>query len=316
MKNIKTLCRRIVAMAIAVAMVLGAVALLASMTGRSFAGEDYSEYNFKYKQLDVEFYKNMYPDIVLKVGSDPYALYNHYWEHGMAEGRIPYAGAQPGERIDGYIATSIDVTSDSTVSSQTGGDTATRDLSEWTPEQLAMLAQKQAEFDASSYVKVGWTEEQVQSAILNLKNVYPEGITVGICNIGKAKVLSGLYASELEYMVGYKTDYGMDMLLDKNNNRVLPIGFVECETRDRIKGNLNIRNIRVGDVIETVGTGSGHVAVVLSHDDKGITVVESNHGGDQKMHWGRRISWEELENGGNTIYKAANKCLKITSYKY
>lgn len=54
-------------------------------------------------------------------------------------------------------------------------------------------------------------------------------------------------------------------------------------------------SIRVGDMVSIKNSeGLGHDMVVLSRSDDGITVVESNWGGDKKMHWGDFISWEEL----------------------
>ena len=52
-------------------------------------------------EFDPEFYANRYPDVVSVLGNSTDALYNHYLTYGMKEGRYPYAGAVPGEKIDG-----------------------------------------------------------------------------------------------------------------------------------------------------------------------------------------------------------------------
>ena len=55
-------------------------------------------------EFDSTFYANSYPDVVAVLGNNTDALYNHYVTYGMKEGRYPYAGAMPGEKIDGMKA--------------------------------------------------------------------------------------------------------------------------------------------------------------------------------------------------------------------
>ena len=45
--------------------------------------------------FDAEFYAETYPDVVAALGSSESALYSHYVNYGKAEGRLPYADAQP-----------------------------------------------------------------------------------------------------------------------------------------------------------------------------------------------------------------------------
>ena len=52
-------------------------------------------------EFDPEFYAARYPDVVSVLGNSTDALYNHYLNYGMKEGRYPYVGATPGEKIDG-----------------------------------------------------------------------------------------------------------------------------------------------------------------------------------------------------------------------
>ena len=52
-------------------------------------------------EFDPAFYASTYPDVVSVLGNSTDALYNHYVTYGMKEGRYPYSGAAPGEKIDG-----------------------------------------------------------------------------------------------------------------------------------------------------------------------------------------------------------------------
>ena len=334
MKNIKKYNKKIVTIAIAVAMVFGMVVMVNIVTGSAFADEDYSEYNFLYEQLDPEFYANLYPDLK-SIANDPYALWEHYWDHGMAEGRIPYAGAQPGEVIDGYKISDEELAAQAAAraaeeAAQAQAEAAARsqsiaaaqvgvgeyvydysvlyDLSDWTPEQMALLAQKQIEFDASGLIRAGSTESQISERLNWIRdNLYPEGTTVGICSLGAGKLAAALYGDDMYWLVGY----------DKNGKWVFPIGYLFTTTHTTKVNGDSIRDAKVGDILDTLGgSRAGHVQVVLSHDSKGITVVESNSNNDEKMHWGRRISWNELENGGKTIYQEQNLWGKLTHYNY
>lgn len=340
MKNMKKLEKKIVAVTVAAAMLLVAVAMVGGVL-RTALADDYSQYEFTTGQLDPEFYAAMYPDVVAMVGTDPLELFRHYAEHGLFEGRIPYEGAEPGEFIAGYKGVDEEVAAQAAARAaeevlQAQAEAAVRaqaiaaaqvgvgeyvydysvihDLSDWTPEQMAMLAQKQVEFDASGLVHVGWTEQQVYDKLMWIKeNLYPEGSYGSICEIGAGRIESALYGRDGDWMMGFYED---TIWTDKEGKRVMPIGFVEHEDTHRDNGEIkNIRDVRVGDMIYTVGVG-GHVQVVLSHDDRGITVVESNINEDERFHWGRRISWDELENGGNNIYLQQNKCTRYVSYMY
>ena len=57
-------------------------------------------------QFDPAFYGAAYPDVTAAFGTDAQALLNHYLTWGMAEGRVPAAGAQPGEAVDGIAEAS------------------------------------------------------------------------------------------------------------------------------------------------------------------------------------------------------------------
>lgn len=55
--------------------------------------------------FDPAFYAATYPDVSAALGTDSNALYTHYQNHGMKEGRLPYKGAKPGEKVDGIAST-------------------------------------------------------------------------------------------------------------------------------------------------------------------------------------------------------------------
>lgn len=248
------------------------------------------------EKFDPVFYAAAYPDVVAVLGTDANALYNHYITYGQKEGRIPYEGAVGGENVSG-ITNIVEPTK------QITDLTAVRaampeeyydiipayDLSDWTPEQMALFAQKQQEFDASGLVHIGWTEEQVQEKLLSLKEIYPSNMVVGVCETGAGKLKTALYGNPSDWQIG----------VDKNGEQVYPLGFVYCWSRSKNNptGSLALKDVvRVGDRVRTKGAnGRGHIYVVLSRDENGITVVESNINDDKKMHWGRRIRWTETE---------------------
>lgn len=294
--------KKIVAMLLAVVLLAGVVYGVSMTVGTPFADDSQT-----LGKLDPDFYA-LYPDLQSLAGN-PEALLKHYIEHGMAEGRMPYLGAQPGEPVDGYKDSAVTPLTPATPAATVTAPNPKYDLSNWTSEQLATLAQRQAEFDASPYAKVGWTEQQVYDRLMWIKaNLYPEGTVVGICSTGSAQIRCALYGKTSDWQMVFETARGWEAWLDKNDEPVFVTGCLAPETKNyyRTDGG-NIRDIRVGDVLYTKGSGAGHEAVVLSRDDKGITVVESNLNKDQKMHWGRRISWEKLE---------ANGWLSYTHYLY
>lgn len=278
-------------------------------------------------QFDPIYYAQTYPDVAVALGTDATVLYNHYITYGQKEGRIPYAGGQPGEAVNGIAGTTAQTQPQAPattgqlqtatglplpspenpiiVSPCTGSKyDLVYDLSNWTAAQWDYFYKKQAEFDASEYAKVGWTEAQVQERLLSLKEMYPEGTVVGTCGAGAGKIQNALYGNPRDWTIGY----------DKNEQQVLPIGFVYLGGKYRKDGNLK-DIVRVGDILYTKGPGQAHVSVVLSRDDYGITVVDSNWNNDEAMHWGYRISWNELENGGPTIYQEQNKWSRL-QYAY
>ena len=52
-------------------------------------------------EFDPVFYATLYPGVVEIMGGTPDILYSHYLNYGMKEGRFPYAGALPGEKVTG-----------------------------------------------------------------------------------------------------------------------------------------------------------------------------------------------------------------------
>ncbi len=49
--------------------------------------------------FNADYYAEMYPDVVAVYGVEYQALLRHYQEYGMKEGRLPYAGAEPGAEV-------------------------------------------------------------------------------------------------------------------------------------------------------------------------------------------------------------------------
>ncbi len=248
--------------------------------------------------FDPVYYAQTYPDVAAALGTDATVLYNHYANFGQKEGRIPYAGAQPGEVVDG-IANATAEAPAVTVPAQTAPTTVDIGngpfwlLSGQEVDKATFLQKKQElqqRFDTEGYVHKGWTEEQVQARLLSLKEQYPEGTVVGICQDGAETIRAALYGNEFVFCVGsvYRGE-------EVNDEWIYPDGFV----RSVAMGSRDIPAkdiLRVGDMLFTHGSSRvGHVSIVLSRNNKGITVVESNLNGDKKVHWGRFISWDELD---------------------
>lgn len=323
---------KIVAVLLAALMVFGVVAGTRALLERPSATE--------IGKFDPVFYAQMYPDVAAVLGTDAEVLYNHYITSGQKEGRIPYAGAVAGETVEGIVGVEVTPVTDTTVTAPATTAVATHSLEEarqlwyaglphgyqpdysqfrYTADQMAMLAQKQAEFDAGGYVHVGWTEEQVYARLMELKEQYPEGTRVGICSAGVGRICSGLYGAA----INFNCSWDMDAEEEYYPQELFPNGYVSYMSANKtgpatrsttLVGGLENR-IRVGDIIYTTNeTRTGHVAVILSHDNRGITVVESNWDGDEAMHWGRFISWNELYNGRNS--NGVGKCNRIEHYLY
>lgn len=58
-------------------------------------------------RFDSEFYAATYPDVVAVFGTDAQALLKHYQDYGQKEGRLPYAGAEPGTAVEGIETAAV-----------------------------------------------------------------------------------------------------------------------------------------------------------------------------------------------------------------
>ncbi len=284
MKKGENFAKKLIVGAMAAAMAFGAVEGAGMVTSPARADQEDAG------SFDPVYYAALYPDVAAVVGTSPEALYSHYVMFGQKEGRIPYEGAAGGESVDGTGA----------ASENTGTETAPTDnigngpfylLDGQEVDRATFLLRKQElqqQFDSAGYVHVGWTEQQVKERLITVREKYPDGMKVGDCNTGAAKIRNELYGKASDFCVGSNGD-GEWIHVD---------GFVP----QIITGTHNAplkEFVRVGDEVCTRGTRVGHVFFVTARDDSGITVVESNFGPNHTMHWGRRISWEELENGGS-----------------
>lgn len=257
--------------------------------------------------FDPVYYAQTYSDVAAVLGTDAEVLYNHYVNFGQKEGRIPYAGGQPGEAVDGIANTTTETPAVQTPTETVDiGNGPYWLLSGEEVDKATFLQKKQElqqKFDAEGYVHVGWTEEQVQARLYAIKEQYPEGTVVGNCSAGANLIRNKLYGSEFEFCVGsvYRGE-------EINDEWIYPDGFVRpvaVGSRDIPAKDI----LRVGDMVFTHGADRvGHVSVVLSRSDKGITVVDSNLNDSKKIRWGYFISWDELDSfnvgkeTGNTRY--------------
>ena len=288
MKKRENFAKKLIVGAMAAAMAFGAVEGAGMVTSPARADQEDAG------SFDPVYYAALYPDVAAAVGTSPEALYSHYVNFGQKEGRIPYEGATGGESVDGTADTAAD-TATVTTPVQTTVDIGNGPFWLFTDgeevDKATFLQEKQRlqqQFDAAGYVHVGWTEQQVQARLLSLKEQYPEGMKVGICSTGAAKITNGLYGDPNGIRVGWVARG------DEDDELITVDGCVP----KRSIGSRSVAesSLRVGDEVYIPGSrGLGHVMVVLSRSDDGITVVESNLNDDRKMHWGRVISWAELD---------------------
>ena len=279
--------RKIIVAAMAVAMAFTISEGTKMVTSPAHADQEDAD------SFDPLYYAALYPDVAAAVGTSPEALYNHYVNFGQKEGRIPYEGASGGESVDGTADTAADTVA-VTTPVQTTADIGSGPF--WLfpygeeVSKAAFLQEKQRlqqQFDAAGYVHVGWTEQQVQERLLSLKDQYPEGMKVGNCSSGAARITNGLYGDPYDLNVGWVAQGDDDVLMTVDG----------CVPKRSIASRSAAESsLRIGDEVYIKNSeGLGHVMVVLSRSSDGITVVESNQNSDMKMHWGRFISWAELD---------------------
>lgn len=279
--------RKIIVAAMAVAMAFTISEGTKMVTSPAHADQEDAD------SFDPLYYAALYPDVAAAVGTSPEALYSHYVNFGQKEGRIPYEGATGGESVDGTADTAAD-TATVTTPVQTTVDIGNGPFWLFTDgeevDKATFLQEKQRlqqQFDAAGYVHVGWTEQQVQARLLSLKEQYPEGMKVGNCSSGAARITNGLYGDPYDIHVGWVAQGDDDVLMTVDG----------CVPKRSIASrSVAESSLRIGDEVYIKNSeGLGHVMVVLSRSSDGITVVESNQNSDMKMHWGRFISWAELD---------------------
>ena len=194
--------RKIIVAAMAVAMAFTISEGTKMVTSPAHADQEDAD------SFDPLYYAALYPDVAAAVGTSPEALYNHYVNFGQKEGRIPYEGASGGESVDGTADTAADTVA-VTTPVQTTADIGSGPF--WLfpygeeVDKATFLQEKQRlqqQFDAAGYVHVGWTEQQVQARLLSLKEQYPEGMKVGNCSSGAARITNGLYGDPYDLNVG------------------------------------------------------------------------------------------------------------------
>ena len=286
MKKRENFAKKLIVGAMAAAMAFGAVEGAGMVTSPARADQEDAG------SFDPVYYAALYPDVAAAVGTSPEALYSHYVNFGQKEGRIPYEGAAGGASVDVTADTAAD-TATVTTPVQATVDIGSGPF--WIfpygeeVDKATFLQEKQRlqqQFDAAGYVHVGWTEQQVQARLLSLKEQYPEGMKVGNCSSGAARITNGLYGDPYDIRVGWVAQGDDDVLMTVDG----------CVPKRSIASRSAAESsLRVGDEVYVKSYGLGHVMVVLSRSSEGITVVESNQNSDMKMHWGRFISWDELD---------------------
>ncbi len=83
MRGVKTMKRIRILLSLCLTMIMGCVMMV---NANPVTLPDGSKF-------DAAYYAAANPDVVQSLGNDPEVLSRHYWEYGIAEGRLPYEGA-------------------------------------------------------------------------------------------------------------------------------------------------------------------------------------------------------------------------------
>lgn len=174
------------------------------------------------EQFDAAFYVAEYPDVALAVGTDPQVLYNHYLMYGMKEGRLPFAGAVPGQNVNEGAAETAIRTPETPVQETSSG---------FTPVPLNNLANYNS-------IKKKMTNEEFQQAYdAALQIVTP------LANLSREEQLVGI-ASSLRVMFDNGMSYSMSADHYNDPYGYFVLGSVSCAGCVRATGLcLNILGI-------------------------------------------------------------------------
>ncbi|MDO4754586.1 MAG: hypothetical protein Q4A41_06220, partial [Bacillota bacterium] len=131
-------------------------------------------------------------------------------------------------------------------------------------------------------------EKSVQKALTALKKEYPDGLSWN--NENRKYVWKNIVPGIHQY-----TGYGCVAFAFEITDRV----FTDSDKavyQDRVSDIR--RRIKVGDILRM--DGDTHSVVVIDRNKNSIVVAEGNY--NEAVHWGREISYEELERSLDYYY--------------
>lgn len=115
------------------------------------------------------------------------------------------------------------------------------------------------------------TDAEAYDILMQIKAEYPEGTSWG---------------NDKQYVSGRRYGYGCAAFVFMVQDRLYG-----APAKPHTINTLDIRTLRVGDHIRLAG--NTHSVIVLKNNGDSIEVAEGNYNG--KVHWGRRISADELQ---------------------
>lgn len=132
-----------------------------------------------------------------------------------------------------------------------------------------------------------YSEQTVYQALLALKSRYPEGMKFD--NSTPYSLNGNTYTWEAARQKTAGCAAFAAILSDTVFGTSLPVQKFQ-----------DIRSARPGDVLRYNGEWGGHTVIVLQRLSDSVEVAEGNYGGT--VHWGRKISFSELQNSGEYFY--------------
>lgn len=249
--------------------------------------------------FDVNYYISHNQDVAYALGVYEDVLYNHYKLFGKAEGRLPY---DPSYNISLSV---INTKTNATLPLPNEDIFDPAYYAKAYPDVVAALGNDSntlyqhyvlfginegrmphGALAGEAVSKSGVSESQAYQKLQSLKACFPEGMrwdyTIPDYEFkGYGGKFSGTECCGYALMMS-------DLVFGYNNDA--------HSVSDRTQAVF-----RSGDILHYYPKGrmSGHYVVILQTNDKGVVVTEGNYNG--KVHWGRTITWAELDKGFDYI---------------
>ena len=174
--------------------------------------------------FDPVFYSAAYPDVVQVLGTDPQVQFNHYQNYGRKEGRLPFAGATPGQAVSG-IATAATPAAPA-ASAPVKKITLTQKDVENTSDVLFMSGMMKAQTGGSRSIKGYKPTLSVATAQLTAGTGFP----VPIQNLANAKSIRKKMSDE-EFIKSYEMAILITMQV-AGTDKATQLTFISAVLRD------------------------------------------------------------------------------------